>query len=106
MSKRCTRCQKELTSGQIICLECATELKAKPTLDECIREWEERGWTKSKGALSVYNWIYFTKGEAEITFYLDTITYHCDCNYELNIDIDLHNLIGKTLKAMEVENDK
>ena len=27
MPKRCTRCQKELTSGQIICLECATELK-------------------------------------------------------------------------------
>lgn len=34
MSKSCTLCKKELTSGQIICLECANKVKNIPSFEE------------------------------------------------------------------------
>lgn len=94
MSKRCTLCQKELTSGQIICLECATELKAEPTLDECIKEWEERGWKVDfkypKGIDLVKSKLF------RISIYFTDKTYFSDTPLTLKE----HQLLTKLFKAL------
>lgn len=72
------------------------------TLDECIKEWEERGWSCRKN--EYYNWFLFTKGYDEICFDYKRINYECENTFK--IDLELHNLIGKTLKALEVTNNE
>lgn len=100
MSKRCTLCDKELTSGQIICLECATELKADPTLDECIKEWEEKGFITNNNDL----YIFLHHEQHHISLFINKkeINYHIYYGY---ISLELSELLTKTLKALEVEDE-
>ncbi len=71
------------------------------TLDECIQEWEEKGWKVDKDSYAIELWkynIYHLK-ETIIIFTSDRhLTADFDITYELS------NLLIKTLKALEVEN--
>lgn len=74
----------------------------QPTLSECIKEWEDRGWTYRRS--KYYNWFFVEKEYKEISFDCDKINYECESFFE--IDLELNILITKTLKALEVENEK
>ena len=92
--------------------------QSNPTLSECIKEWEDREWE------TIYreNHIIFRHHKTYKVIEIDSInlSYKTDEWYDperpyadrLNIDeiqyitLDLHNLIHKTLKALEVEDGK
>lgn len=73
----------------------------QPTLSDCIKEWESRGWTYSKS--KPFNWLIVEKNYKKIIFDGDEINY--SCAKEFDIDLELNDLITKTLKALEVEDD-
>ena len=73
----------------------------QPTLSECIKEWEDRGWTYSKS--KPFNWFIVEKNYKKIIF--DGYEVNYSCAKEFDIDLELNDLITKTLKALEVEND-
>lgn len=99
MPKRCTRCQKELTSGQIICLECANKLKAKPTLEEVLKEWEEKGYIVNNNKFSIF--LHHEQHSLSLFINKEEKKYHIYYGY---ISLELNELLSKTLKALEVEN--
>ena len=71
----------------------------QPTLDDCIKEWEERGYIIELGITHI--WFSTVDGNIIATFDL------CDkcVTTSLFIDYELSVLITKTLKALEVENE-
>lgn len=75
--------------------------KDNPTLSECIKEWEDRGWTSFKS--KSFGWFIVEKDCKKIIFDWNEINY--SCAKEFDIDLELHNLINKTLKALEVEDE-
>lgn len=77
------------------------------TFDECIKEWNKKGfkYIRCSNALEFENkkediTICILKGDENIN-----ITDNSYC-YSRAISFELHNLIHKTIKAWEVENDK
>lgn len=79
--------------------------KIEPTLDECIRKWEEKEFEVENNDKS----ISFRNTKLNIDIYVDKLCKEiqicvCHYNYAQTISFDLHNLIHKTLKALEVEN--
>ena len=82
--------------------------QSNPTLSECIKEWNEKGFDVDVYALEIviYNYSSVDKeeDEIEISIYLDkkTIFYVND----VELSFDLHNLIHKTLKALEEMKDE
>lgn len=74
------------------------ELTHQPTLSECIKEWEDRGWKTSY----ICDGINLSKlnDDIEEYFYFDKDLKRIDCN--CFISFDLIPLIHKTIKALEV----
>lgn len=80
----------------------------QPTLEEVKKEWEEKGWKIDEDGY--FKTITFIKGDRGIKFdiegkYYFTFQPEADHN-SFDIDIEFHTLIHKTLKALEVENEK
>ena len=79
--------------------------KIEPTLDECIKEWEERGFVFSN-----YDTLLIFKSVAKdisIEIYTNDMcitVWDYECNEIQALDFDLVFLLSKTLKALEVEN--
>lgn len=71
------------------------------TFSECIKEWEERGWTSFES--KSFGWFIVEKDCKKIIFDWNEINY--SCAREFDIDLELHNLIHKTLKALEEMKD-
>ena len=83
------------------------ELTHQRALLECIKEWNEKGFDVEIYALEIviYNYSSVDKeeDEIEISIRLDkkTIFYVND----VELSFDLHHLLSKTLKALEVEDE-
>ena len=81
------------------------ELNQNPTLSECIKEWNEKGFDVDVYALEIvihnYSTVDKEEDEIEISIRLDkkTIFYVND----VELSFDLHHLLSKTIKALEVE---
>ena len=114
----CTNCNKEITSGRVICKECYTQLdewkeKAKkydeltktPTLEEVKKEWQELGYE------------FITLKEEETLFYIlnleEMSVIKIDCKNKKYIKVSCiyysdfiptsfeeHQLLTKTFKAL------
>lgn len=84
------------------------ELTNQPTLLECIKEWNEKGFDVDIYAVEIviHNYSTVDKEEdgIEISIRLDmkTISYVND----VELSFDLHNLLTKTLKASEAKDDR
>lgn len=74
----------------------------EPTLDECIKEWEEKGWKLRNIDVGLQFYKYSISNQATINFYVKDYngrpTYRASLFY---IDYELSCLISKTLKALE-----
>lgn len=79
----------------------------QPTLLECIKEWNEKGFDVDVYAVEIVIYNYSTvdkeEDEIEISIRLDNkiISYTND----VELSFDLHHLLSKTLKAVEVNNN-
>ena len=82
--------------------------QSNPTLSECIKEWEDNGCfiTESNKELIIESCEDFR--DLDITICKANLIYETS-NYYRNkpacISPDLHHLLSKTLKALEVENE-
>jgi hypothetical protein len=80
------------------------ELTQNPTLSECIKEWEDKGYECLKGSHIIS--LFHKEKDIEIAIYLEDKSY---CKAEKNgtdyewITFEEHQLLTKTLKALEVE---
>ena len=72
------------------------------TLEECIQEWEERGWKYYYD--DYYNWHCFTNKRVKNIIKIDDKDNRYWTSKMVFIDIELNELLSKTLKALEVEN--
>lgn len=81
---------------------------SNPTFEQCIKEWNENGFDVDIYALEIiisnHSTVDKEEDEIEISIRLDkkTIFYVND----VELSFDLHHLLSKTLKALEVENEK
>ena len=89
------------------CDDIEQELTQQPTLSDCIKEWEEKGFKVENNDKR----ISFENKKENTVIYVDKkikevqiCVFHY--NYAQNISFDLHNLIHKTLKALEVQNNE
>lgn len=76
-------------------------------LEECIKEWEEKGFEVENNDKS----ISFRNTKLNIDIYVDKISKEvqicvCHYNYAQTISFEFHNLLSKTLKTLEVEDDR
>jgi hypothetical protein len=71
------------------------------TLSECIKEWEDRGFIVNNNEL----YIFLHHEQYGISMFINKkeIKYHVYHGY---ISLELNELLNKTLKALEVEDDK
>lgn len=96
-------------------LDCKSVLKNyftfqhQPTLDECIKIWENNGWTIVEKEQTILYLIkpnhtcYTYPTNYYISFYIrNEIQFSTNCS----INVELLNLLYKTLKALEVKNGK
>lgn len=76
------------------------EKQSNPPLSDCIKEWEARGWkvTISKREIEIRD----TKTLTYISIDKKDKAYWCSAY----LPFEEHYLLSKTLKALEVENDK
>lgn len=78
------------------------------TLEEVKKEWGEKGWKINEDWY--FKTITFIKGDRGIEFNIEEksyFTFQAEVGYNsFNIDIEFHTLIHKTLKALEVEDEK
>jgi hypothetical protein len=80
--------------------------KENPFLSECIKEWEERGFTFKKRGLLVE--IESKEWNVNIHIWMDDnelLISNYEENYYTIIPYDLVYLLSKTLKALEVEDE-
>ena len=81
--------------------------QSNPTLSECIKEWNKKGFDVDVYALEIVIYNYSTvdkeEDEIEISIRLDNkiISYVND----VELSFDLHHLLSKTLKALEEMKD-
>ncbi len=77
------------------------------TLSECVKMWEDRGWKVDEDGY--FKTINFIKGDRGICFDIDEkyyFTFRTSLKYNsFDIDVELHNLIHKTIKALEKNNE-
>ena len=84
------------------------ELTQEPTLSECIKEWNEKGFDVDVYALEIviHNRCSVDKEEHSIEFTIDLETKALFMEGECNsFPYDVVHLLSKTLKALEVSND-
>lgn len=77
------------------------ELNQNPTLSECIKEWNEKGFDVDIYALE----IAIHNHNIEFTIDLKDKTLFMEGEYN-SFPYDVVHLLSKTLKALEVENEK
>lgn len=82
--------------------------KENPTLSECIKEWESRGYEVRENT-EFHILFRHTVNDNVVEIFKSNLSYMSYQYYDdrtiLSIPFDLHNLIHKTLKALEVENE-
>ena len=76
-----------------------------PTFEEVKKEWEEKGFEVENNDKS----ISFRNTKLNTDIYIDKVSKDiqicvCHYNYAQTISFDLHNLLTKTIRALEVEN--
>ena len=81
------------------------EHKENPTFDECIKEWEERGWTVYE--LKQFPVIKIWKLNKEQRVVDNIYVFNKTLKSKLDFDADYEtlNLLTKTLKALEVSDE-
>ena len=79
--------------------------QSNPTFKECIKEWEERGWTVSelKQFPVIKIWKLNQKQGVVDNIYIFNKTLTSKIDFDA--DYETLNLLTKTLKALEVENN-
>lgn len=76
---------------------------SNPTLDDCIKEWEERGWRWHMDKICI-KLINKEDEDIDIHMWLSDKTYaKAYKEFYQYITLEEHNLIHKTLKALEVK---
>lgn len=82
------------------------ELTHQPALSECIKEWEDRGFVVVNNSLN-YLYIRNYDKNIKVLFGKFELSYKVEDFYEdsLVVSYELHNLICKTLKALENNNE-
>ncbi len=97
-------CDKELT----ILYDFIKQQTNQPTLSECIKEWEEEGFEVRENSLHYLFLINYDKN-INILFRKFELSYKVEDFYDdedsLVVSFVLHNLIHKTLKALEEMKD-
>lgn len=96
-------CRGKLSKFQQHCFDLLEKEFKTPTFEECIKEWEDKGYIISKdlpidkiGMINNgKNYIYITLKEGQIK-----------CGVDGWISLEELNLLSKTLKALEVEDEK
>ena len=80
--------------------------QSNPTLSECIKEWEDRGWTVDE--LKQFPVIKIWKLNKEQRVVDNIYVFNKTLKSKLDFDADYEtlNLLTKTLKALEVEDGK
>jgi hypothetical protein len=73
--------------------------KENPSFSDCIKEWKKRGWEYCYD--DYYNWHCFTNKKENDTISIDSKNNEYWTSEMTFIDIELNNLIQKTLKALE-----
>ena len=76
-----------------------TAIKPQPTFDECIKKWEERGWKvwyKDGNGFDLHKSLL-----ERISIYIPEQSYFST----VTLSFELHNLLTKTLKALENNNE-
>lgn len=73
------------------------------TLEECIKEWEEKGYKYYKGKNHIHFRYLNECGSYDEYIFLPTELYYVANNTK--VTFEMFQLISKTLKALEVEND-
>jgi hypothetical protein len=74
------------------------ELTHQPTLSECIKEWEDRGFIVNNNELYIF--LYHEQYGISMFINKKEIKYHVYHGY---ISLELNELLNKTLKALEAE---
>ena len=77
----------------------------QPTLDECIKEWEERGWTVDELKQFPIIKIWKLNKEQNVVDNIYVYPKKLNSTIDFNADYGTLNLLTKTLKAVEVENE-
>ena len=83
-----------------------TKEQSNPTLSDCIKEWEEREFMVTEYARGLL--IESKKYDLTIDICKANLIYEISDYFESNpafMTPELHHLLTKTLKALEVEND-
>lgn len=80
--------------------------KENPSFSECIKEWKDRGFHVKNNDKR----IIFENKKINTIIYIDKLSKNIQIcvfhyNYAQTISFDLHNLIHKTLKALDVEDE-
>ena len=86
-----------------------SEKQSEPTLSECIKEWEDRGMEvkilNDENVINIFNPEVYSvisiNLENKLYIKTDSVIYSC----VESITFDEHNLISKTIKALEAINN-
>jgi hypothetical protein len=78
-----------------------TKEQSNPTFDECIKEWEDKGFTVEHDE----DYLFLRHEQHRISMFINKreIQYHVFYGY---ITLKLNELLNKTLKALEVIKDE
>ena len=90
-----------MSKSHIEWLEEQCEPKKKHTLEECIKEWKEKGFIVNNNDL----YIFLHHEQHSISLFINKreIKYHIYNGY---ISLELNELLSKTLKALVVTNNE
>lgn len=93
-------CRGRLSKFQQYCFDLLEKEFETPTFEECVKEWEERGWkvTISKREIEIRD----TKTLTYISIDKKDEAYWCSAY----LSFELHYLLTKTLKALEEMEDE
>ena len=83
------------------------KLKTEPTFEECIKEWEKRGFVfNNYDKLLIFDNVAKDIRIEIYTNHMWITVWDYECNEIQSLDFDLVFLLSKTLKALEVEDDR
>ena len=98
-------CRGRLSKFQQHCFDLLEKEFETPTLSDCIKEWEEKGWTVDE--LKQFPIIKIWKLNKEQRFVDNIYIFSKTLKSKIDFDADYEtlNLLTKTLKALEVEDE-
>ena len=80
-------------------------VRNQPTLSECIKEWEEEGWTVDELKQFPIIKIWKLNKEQNVVDNIYVYPKKLNSTIDFNADYGTLNLLTKTLKALEMENE-